>query len=150
MATRQQIEDFFAQPPLAVVGASRSKSKFGYLVYQSLKEKGIPTFAVNPNTDKIEGDPCYPTLRALPEKPGGIVLVVPPDQTEKVVREAHAAGIRQVWMQPGAESAQAIVFCQQNGISVIAGECVMMHSPQPKFPHSFHRWFNKISGKLPR
>lgn len=149
MVTQKQIEEFFAQPPLAVVGVSRSGQKFGYLVYKSLRDRGVPVFAVNPNAQKIGEDPCYPNLSALPEVPGGIVLVVPPAVSEQVVQQAAEAGIKRVWMQPGAESAQAIFTCERSGMLVISGECIMMHAVPDKFPHNFHRWFNKITGKLP-
>jgi predicted CoA-binding protein len=43
------------------------------------------------------------------------------------VDEAAARGIRNVWMQPGAESDKAIATCRQHGINVIAdGSCVLV------------------------
>lgn len=150
MATRQQIETFFQDLPLAVVGVSRNPQKFGYQAYQSLKQRGVPVYAINPNADRIGEDVCYPDLETLPHRPGGLVLVVPPAQSEAVVRQAAALGITNIWMQPGAESAGAVAYCRQNGMNAIVGECIMMHNLPVNFPHSLHRWVNKISGKLPR
>ena len=79
---------------------------------------------------------------------GGVVLVVPPEQTEKLVRQAKEAGIQRVWMQQGAESPQAIAYCADNGIDAVHGECIMMFA-QPKGIHRFHRWLWSVLGKLP-
>jgi len=150
MTTAAAIQEFMSQETLAVAGASRSTNKFGSIVYRDLKSKAYRVFAVNPHADMIDGDPAYPDLEHLPEKVGGLVLIVPPAVTETMVRQAAQAGIRRVWMQPGAESAAAVAFCQENGISVIEGECIMMFAGPVKFPHSFHRWINRVSGKLPK
>ena len=41
--------------------------------------------------------------------------------TERIVEEAIAAGVRHLWMQPGAESAAAIERARAAGLNVIAG-----------------------------
>jgi hypothetical protein len=82
--------------------------------------------AVHPHHETVEGDPCYPDLAALPERVAGIVVVVPPHATEQIVREADAVGIKRVWLQPGAESAAAIRYCEEHGLAVIYDECVMV------------------------
>ena len=47
--------------------------------------------------------------------------------TERVVVEAEAKAIRNVWMQPGAESPQAVAFCHEKGMNVIAdGSCILV------------------------
>ncbi len=150
MTTAAEIKDFMSQEALAVVGASRNPKKFGSIVYRDLKAKAYHVFAVNPHAGQIDGDPAYPDLEHLPEEVDGVVLIVPPAVTESMVRQAAQAGIRRVWMQPGAESQAAVAFCQENGISVIEGECIMMFAGPVKFPHSFHRWINRVSGKLPK
>lgn len=150
MTTADAIDDFMSQESLAVVGASRNPKKFGSIVYRDLKSKAYRVFAVNPHAENIDGDPAYPDLEHLPENVGGVVLIVPPAVTEAMVQQAAQAGIRRVWIQPGAESEAAVAFCEQNGISVIEGECIMMFAGPVKFPHSFHRFINRVTGKLPK
>jgi predicted CoA-binding protein len=148
MSSKAAIDDFIAQPALAVAGASRDARKFGNIVYRELKARGHRVFAVNPNAEKVEGDPSYPTLGALPEKVGGVVIVTPPAITEKLVQDAAAAGISRVWMQQGAQSPAAIKFCQEHGISLVYGECIMMYQPNPAFYHNIHKFFKElVSGK---
>lgn len=150
MVSKETIEDFLAQPKIAVVGVSRSTAKFGRTVYKDLKHKGYEVFAINPNVVEVLGDPCYPNLTALPEKVDGVVTVVKPAETEKVVQEMASLGIRRLWMQQGSESPRAIEFCEKNGIQVVYGECIMMFAVPAKFPHNIHRWVNKATGKLPK
>ena len=150
MTTKAMIDDFLAQRALAVVGVSRKAEKFGNVVYRELKAKGYRVFPVNPNAESVAGERCYPSLSALPEPVGGAVIVVPPAETERVVQDAAAAQIRRVWMQQGAESEAAIRFCEENGIGVISGECVMMFARPIGFGHGMHRWVWGLLGKLPK
>jgi len=150
MTTKAMIDDFLAQRTLAVVGVSRKTEKFGCTVYRELKAKGYRVFPVNPHAEEVVGDRCYPSLSALPEPVGGVVIVVPPAETERVVQEAAAAQIRRVWMQQGAESGTALRFCEDNGMSVISGECIMMFARPIGFGHGMHRWVWGLLGRLPK
>ena len=150
MSTQAAVDDFLAQRSLAVVGVSRGGKKFGNMAYRELKAKGYQLFPVHPEAEVLEGDRCYPSLSALPEQADGVLAVVPPAETERVVRDAAAAGIPRVWMQQGAESESAIRFCEEHGISVVAGECILMFARPLRFYHKPHRWVWKLLGKLPR
>ena len=148
--TRAAVDDFISQETLAVVGVSRDQKKFGNAAYRALKEKGYRVFPINRSVDTVEGDRCYASLSALPEKVDGVVIVVPPQETEQVVREAQAAGIPRVWMQQGAESEAAIRYCQENGLREVHGECIMMFAPPVNSVHRWHRVAWKVLGKLPK
>lgn len=149
MSTKAAVADFTAQKKLAVVGMSRKGRKFGNMAFKELKKQGYQLFPVNPNAESIEGEKCYPSLGALPEPVDGVLIVVPPAETEKVVREAAAAGIKRVWMQQGAESPEAIRFCQENGIEAVHGECILMFTEPSAFFHRAHRWVWGVFGRLP-
>lgn len=149
MTTKTAVEDFVAQRTLALVGVSRRGKKFGNMALQALKARGYRVFPVHPQADQIEGEPCYSSLSALPEPVEGVLIVVPPEETDKVVREAAAAGIQRVWMQQGAESQAAIRFCEEHGIRVVQGECILMFAQPVVSFHRFHRWVWKALGKLP-
>jgi predicted CoA-binding protein len=150
MITQTAVEDFVAQRTLALVGVSRSGKKFGNMALKALKQKGYRVFPVHPHAEQIEGERCYPSLLALPEQVEAVLVVVPPGETERVVREAAAARIPRVWLQQGAESQDAIRFCEEHGLSVIHGECILMFAQPVVSFHRFHRWVWKALGKLPR
>jgi uncharacterized protein len=144
------VDDFVCQKKLAVVGVSGNPRKFGAAVYRELKERGYRVFAVNRNAESVQGDRCYPSLQALPESVDGVVVVVPPAETEKVVREAEAASIKRIWMQRGAESKEAIDFCREHDLNAIHGECILMFIQPVRSIHKFHRVINGLFSQLPR
>lgn len=150
MTSKAAVKDFLNQKTLAVVGVSRNGQKFGNTAYKELKAKGYRVIPINPQAEMIEGDPCYPSLGALPDPVDGVLIVVPPAETEKVVREAAAAGIPRVWMQQGAESQAAIQFCEEQGVSAVHGECILMFAEPTAFGHRLHRWVWGLLGKLPQ
>ena len=110
----------------AVVGASRDPEKYGHQVFKDLRNAGYEVYPVNPNSNEILGENCYPSLEALPVKPDVVDLVVPPKVTEQIVKTCRKLGISKVWMQPGSESEETIRFCGKNGIDVVHGVCVMV------------------------
>lgn len=150
MTSKSVVDDFVAQRKLAVVGASRKGGKFGNLAYKELRARGYQLFPVHPQAEMIEGDRSYPSLRSLPEPVDGVLIVVPPTQTEQVVRDAASAGIHRVWMQQGAESPSAVRTCAENGISEIHGECILMFAKPVVTYHRLHRWVWRLLGKLPK
>lgn len=150
MVSRSAVSDFVVQRKLAVVGVSRGGKKFGNAAYRELKAKGYQLFPIHPDAETIQGDKCYHDLSALPEPVDGLLIVVPPAQTEKVLEEAAAAGIERVWMQQGAESPAAIRFCEEHGISAVHGECILMYAEPVSWFHRVHRWFRAMFGTLPK
>jgi len=150
MTSKAAVADFVSQRKLAVVGVSRKKMKFGNLAFRELKRKGYKLFPVHPHAEQLEGERCYASLAALPEPVDGVLVIVPPAQAEQVVREAAAARIRRVWLQQGAGSPAAIRFCEDNGISVVHGECILMFAEPAAWYHRAHRWVWGLLGKLPR
>jgi predicted CoA-binding protein len=149
MTARRDVDAFLERRKLAIVGVSRSGQGFGNSAYKELKTKGYQIYPVHPEADMIDGERCYPSLKALPEPVEGLLIVLPPQETEKVVQEAAEAGIRHVWMQQGAESVAAIRFCEEQGINAVHGECVLMFAEPTAFFHRMHRCVWGLLGRLP-
>ena len=149
MTSKAAVEDFLSQKTLAIVGVSRNPQKFGNLAYRELKTKGYKLYPIHPEAATLEGDPAYKDFASLPEKVGGVVVVVPPAQTEKVVRAASQAGIQRVWMQQGSESEDAVQFCKEHGVAEVHGECIMMYGVGTGL-HGFHGTIWKLIGKAPK
>ena len=149
MTSQTAVDSFLASKNIAVVGVSRKKHKFGNSIYKELKKKGFNIYGVNPNMSEIEGDKCYKNLRELEGKVDAVVNVVSPAQTNDVVKEANEIGVKNIWMQQGSESDEAIKFCQENGINEVHKECILMFADPVKSIHGVHRWLWKVLGKLP-
>ncbi len=149
MTQQSLVETFLSHKTLALAGVSRSGKKFGNAVLKELKSKGYEILVVHPEANEIDGQACYASLSELPDRVGGLIMVVPPFQTKKLVREAHSGGILNIWMQQGSESKAAVIFCQDNDMAVISGECILMYA-QPKGFHKFHHWLWGFLGKGPQ
>ena len=121
MRTDERIRSFLAGGPFAVVGASTDRAKYGNKVLRCYLQAGREVHAVNPAHDEVEGVACYPDLESLPERVHGVSIVTPPAVTERVVEDAARAGAVFVWMQPGAESANAVARAEELGLHPIAG-----------------------------
>ncbi len=124
------IADFVGRRVWAVVGASENPAKFGSRVFRSLQRAGYIVYPVNPRGGELEGVPMYPTLASLPQTPDVVNLVVPPGVTEQIVREAKALELTRIWMQPGAESDEAIAYCHEHDMQVVYDACAMVHRRQ--------------------
>ena len=150
MTAKSSVDAFLAQRKIAVAGVSRSGKKFGNTIFKELKSKGYSVYGVNPNCGAIDGEPLYKGFEELPEPVGGAVIVVKPRETEKTVKLAVEAGIKNIWIQQGAESDQAIDYCRTHNVNVVYGECIMMFAEPLAFFHKLHRWIWKMLGKYPR
>ena len=117
----ERIRDFLAGEAYAVVGASNDRSKYGNKVLRCYLQNRRRPIPVNPRERVIEAIPAVADLGSLPEKVHGASIITPPDVTERIVEEAAAAGVKRLWMQPGAESARAIRRAEELGLSLIAG-----------------------------
>ena len=148
MKTNASIQAFLAESAIAVVGVSRSGKGFGNVAVRELRRKGYRIYPVNRNADLVDGERCYRSLADLPEPVRAVLVVVPPDQALSVVREAARAGVTRVWLQQGAEAPFVTLACDELGLDVIAGECILMFA-KPTGVHQAHRWVWKVMGKLP-
>lgn len=150
MTSRAAIDDFLKQKSLAIIGVSRGGKKFGNACYKELKAHGYQVFPINPHAEMIQGERCFSSLSALPEPVGGVLLTLPPVEAEKAVKEIAGSGIKRVWMHSGTESEKAIRFCQDNGIGVVHGECILMYAEPLVFFHRMHRFVRKLLGRMPK
>jgi uncharacterized protein len=148
MTSHASIEAFLAEPAIAVVGVSRSGKGFGNAAARELRRKGYRIYPVNPEADLVGGERCYRSLADLPEPVRAVLVVVPPDQALRFVRQASNAGITRVWLQQGAEAPFVTLACNELGLDVVAGECILMFA-KPTGVHRAHQWIWGLMGKLP-
>jgi acyl-CoA synthetase (NDP forming) len=113
---------------LAVIGATDHTGKYGGIIYRDMKAKGFPVFAVNPYRDTVDGDPCWGSVRDLPETPTIAVFVVPARRGIEVLGECAEVGIRNIWVQPGAFSPAFRDAVEAGDFDWIAEACVMVRA----------------------
>ncbi len=123
----KEIEEFLKARAFGVVGASTDRHKYGNKVLRCYQQHGLKAVPVNPKVPEIEGAKSVASVLDLPAEVESISIITPPAVTEQVVEQAAAKGIRNVWMQPGAESQRAVAACREHGIHVIAdGSCLLV------------------------
>jgi predicted CoA-binding protein len=147
--------DFLANRRIAVTGVSRTPDKHGSnVVYKRLRERGYDVFAVNPNADAVEGDRCYPNLRAIPSGVDAVVIGTRPERAEETMRQCAALGVSHVWMHrsfgAGSVSEAAATYGREHGISVIDGGCPCMFDPTADLGHKAMRLVFTFNGHVPK
>lgn len=148
MLDQNKAKSFLNDKHVAVVGVSSKGEGFGVTIYNHLTERNFNVSAVNQNGGMINDKLIYKSLKEIQNKVDTIVTVIPPSETEKVVKEAHELGINQVWMQMGSVSPEAVTFCEQNGMDLIQNHCVIMFTEPIGFVHKFHKWIWKVTGQI--
>lgn len=127
MSSQEKIKTFLAGKRFAVVGASQDRQKYGNKVLRVYQQNNLAAVPVNPTADEVEGLQAYPDLPSVPGSVDGVSIITPPRVTERVVNQALSLGIKNIWMQPGAESAAAIDAATHAGANVIAGgPCILV------------------------
>ena len=127
MNEQAQITEFLAGAPHAVVGASRDRAKIGNQVLRAYLHAGRTVIPVNPGVEEVEGLKAYPDLASLPAPVHGVSVITPPRVTELIIEQAGLIGIKNIWLQPGAESEQAVLRAKELGMNVISGgPCILV------------------------
>lgn len=144
------VQDFLAQKRIAVIGVSDKRETGSNAGYRKFKQAGYTVSAVNPRLTNFEGDPCYPDLKSIPEKPDAVFILANPKVTDLIVQQCVDLGIKHVWMhcmmgtKPGlaasmtSVSPEAVQICQENGITVIPGSCPNQYL-KPDIGHTMMR-----------
>ncbi len=122
-----KISIFLSAMTYAVAGASANQHKYGNKVFRALLNSGRDTYPLNPIANEIEGHQAYPSIADLPLVPEALSIITPPEVTRQVVADAIAAGVKHIWMQPGAEDEHASQSAREAGINVIDdGSCILV------------------------
>jgi predicted CoA-binding protein len=152
----EKIEDFLAQRRIAVAGVSAARETPGNMIYRKLKSADRQVFAVSSTAEMFEGDRCYPDLLSIPGGVDGVVIVTRPAATEELVRQCVDAHVPRVWMHESlihggtSISADAVAFCREHDIALIAGACPMMYCAPIDIGHRCMRWMMQVTGGLPK
>ena len=152
---KEAAAEFLANKRVAVTGVSRKAESHGAnVVYQRLRQRGYQVFAVNPNADEVEGDPCYRDLKSIPGGVDWVVIGTRPETATATVAECAELGVTRVWMHqppfgPGSVSKPAADYGRKHGMTVIEGGCPCMFDPTADPGHKMLRLMGQVTGKVP-
>jgi predicted CoA-binding protein len=91
-------------PSVAVIGASNAKEKFGNKAVRAYLRQGWTVYPVNPNEQEVEGLKTYASITDIPGPVDRASLYLPPQIGIGVLDAIKAKGVKDVWVNPGAES----------------------------------------------
>jgi predicted CoA-binding protein len=124
---QEKIARFLAAEAFGVAGASTNRAKYGNKVLRCYQQHNRRVIPINPRAEFIENLPCVASVADLPDEVTSLSIITPPKITEQIVEQAITRGIKNLWMQPGAESPHAIARCEEAGINLIAdGSCLLV------------------------
>ena len=78
---------------IAVVGASDRKGSFGQRAAENLAAFDGRAYLVNPRHQAIGGQPCFPSVAALPEVPDCVFIAVAREAVEPIVAQCAGLGV---------------------------------------------------------
>ena len=93
---------------VAVVGASSNRAKFGNKALRAFQAEGYTVIPINPNEREVEGIPTYASVLEVPGPIDMATVYVQPDVAMRLLDEFDRKGIREVWINPGAETDQML------------------------------------------
>jgi uncharacterized protein len=146
MNSRAVIDYFLNGKKMAIAGVSRNPRKFGNLVFRIFREQGYEIFPVNPNASTIDEVTCISSVSLLPPEIENLLIITEKKQTEKIVIEAIQQGIKNIWIQDGCETDEAIEVARRNNVHLVANACILMYAHPVGF-HKFHMMVARLFGK---
>ena len=144
----ESIEQFLAPKKIAVAGVSANTKKFGYAVFNELKQKGFEICPINPKMDEIENVKCYQSVLDIPDDFDKLFIVTPKTETDLILGQAAEKGIKHVWIQQMSGTDNSRNIAEEKGINLIDKSCILMYAEPVKSIHKFHRTIWKIFGLL--
>lgn len=119
---------------IAVVGISARPERDSYRVAAYLQQAGFRIVAVNPGLTEILGEPCYPSLAAIPSAVSVDVADVfrSVEHLPGVVEDAIARGVPVVWFQSGLRHDEAAARAVAAGLKVVQDRCLKVEHMRRK------------------
>jgi uncharacterized protein len=106
-------------PVVAVIGASTDRRKFGNKAVRAFTQAGYTVVPVNPHHADVEGIPACATIGEAPHAIDMATVYVPPEIGITLLDGIADAGVREVWLNPGAASPALVSRARELGLEPI-------------------------------
>jgi acyl-CoA synthetase (NDP forming) len=145
----RQLDYIFRARSLAVVGASATPPKWGYMMVSTPLNTGYrgAVYPVNPREKSVEGIPCYPSVREIPGDVDLAVICVPAAAIPAVMAECAAKGVRGAvvitagFAETGEEGRilqdEVVKIARAGGIRFVGPNCMGIWSSAARLNLSF-------------
>jgi acetate---CoA ligase (ADP-forming) len=131
----------FCPASVAVIGASSSPEKYGYIILKNILDAGFrgPVYPVNPKAAEILGRPCCPRVADLPPGVDLAVIIIPARAVPQAVAECGDRGIKAAvvisggFVESGDEGARlqqdVVEAARRAGIRLLGPNCQGVNAP---------------------
>ncbi len=89
---------------VAVIGASSNRTKFGNKAVRAFLHQGYTVIPINQSEAEVESLKAYRSVLDVPGEIDLATFYVPPVVGRVVLEEVAQKGVREVWLNPGADS----------------------------------------------
>ncbi|MGE5458194.1 MAG: CoA-binding protein [Methanococcaceae archaeon] len=149
----EQIEEFYKQKRVAIIGLSRKEKTYSRGLFTELKKRDYEIIPVNPNAEEIDGIACVADISKIDPAPSAAYILTTTRSIDSLVDECMSKGIKHIWYYTGKDKSESLwkisENCQRHGINFIFGQCPFMFLKDTSFPHKFHGFIMKLMGQYP-
>jgi predicted CoA-binding protein len=104
---------------VAVIGASGERAKYGNRAVRAYLRQGWTVYPVNPNEQAIEGLATYARVTDIPGPVDRATLYLQPQVGIAVLADIKQKGVRELFVNPGAESDELVAEAERLGLEPI-------------------------------
>jgi predicted CoA-binding protein len=109
----------FSMPVIAVLGASSDRRKYGNKAVRAFRQQGYVVVPINTHEAEIEGEKAYRSVLDYPGPIDEATVYLRPDAGVAVMDDLAQKGIRQVWLNPGADADEVVARARALGLTPI-------------------------------
>ena len=125
------LNKMFNPESVAVVGASNSEGKVGYIILNNIVNDGFKgnIYPVNPKDDIVQGLKAYKNVSDIPEVPDLVIISIPSVGVNGIVKECGeygvknivviTAGFKEIGGEGAEREAELVALANEYGINVI-------------------------------
>ncbi len=110
---------------IAVIGASKDRTKPSRSVMRYLMRHGYKCYPVNPTADNIGGIKSYKTILDIPYDIDVADVFLPSEKVIDIVNDVIKKKVKVLWMQEGIVNEEAAKVAREHGIAVVMDKCMM-------------------------
>ncbi len=114
---------------IAVIGASCDRTKFGNKAVRQFQLMGFTVIPINSQETEVEGLQAYRSVLDVPHAIDMATIYLPPEEGLHVLDEVAEKNIREVWVNPGADSPQVVQRARDLGLEPIVACSLMALGP---------------------
>ena len=104
---------------VAVIGASSDQAKFGNKAVRAFARQGYTVVPIHPREEEVEGWKAYKSVLDVPGAVDMATLYVAPAVGMRVIEEVAQKGIKEVWLNPGADSPELAARARELGLLTV-------------------------------